>query len=203
MDSRIIGIVDKRQKRKLLSRMVSATEFCKIPGFEWLNWFAEWITEFPWRMTFVENPYPKILESFSKLWECQFGKWQHGDKKRSTHNTLGMAYAWWITHIQNIRKFDLSDSPDLYGEIKHDNGNYYSLWGDIGICTPCAFLTAMKTMQAGDLWVSVLSYETQVILEPCFDFATVLHSDFGEQVQKNNSQYIEENIEIGTQLQLL
>jgi hypothetical protein len=77
-----------------------------------------------------------------------------------------------------------SDEPDFEGTILTDaRPEPFQVYGDIGKVSASTFTFTLARMSEGDLWISVLDEETQVILELLFDLhdavACFLDEHFG------------------------
>lgn len=92
-----------------------------------------------------------------------FPGWSHAG---STHERLGRLF--WNDFKLHYPEGELifSDEPDFYGTLRSDGKDESNLWGDIGHVSASAFaLTAIRQMQKGDLWISVLGDDRQIIIE--------------------------------------
>ncbi len=64
-----------------------------------------------------------------------------------------------------------SDSPDFSGTLTRPNEYSARFWGDIGKVSARAFSDAQISMHAGDLWISIIGEDKQVIIETLVDIA--------------------------------
>jgi len=125
----------------------------------------QWFIDLPTRWTLVELDKPLESEMAAK-WVFENGKWQHRQYRKSSHNELGMAYAWWYKHINpDIIDFQLSDSPDFYGLMKVSSNYKCAIYGDIGRCTPNAIINAMQSFDIHDLWITIFDWSRHVIVD--------------------------------------
>jgi hypothetical protein len=89
-----------------------------------------------------------------------FPGWNH----IGNHEQMGRWYWNWF-HVNHEGTLRFSDAPDFWGTFRDDDSpaNFY---GDIGRVSAQAFAIQLKKMHRGDIWISVLDSETQVIIEP-------------------------------------
>lgn len=119
-----------------------------------------------------------------------FPEWHHIG---NTHE--GLARLFWndFKYCYPEGELIFSDEPDFYGTMKDsalkvpedrlfyetETMGHAHFWGDIGQVSASAFaLTAIRKMQKGDLWISLLSKNRQVIIEALDD----LNKNFYRQV---------------------
>lgn len=95
------------------------------------------------------------------------GEWFHSAGRTVAHNWLGMA--WAQERIEQGVKIDLLDSPDIRGEI-----DGHLIAGDVGRCTYSAWFDGFRNLRRGDLWISVIDYDHEVVLEPQIDIANLM-----------------------------
>ena len=94
--------------------------------------------------------------------------WQHaGD-----HETL--AHSWWDTFYYRFggtgSLMKLADAPDFGGELVFPEDNLRrGFWGDIGQASVGAFFDALRNTEAGDLWITIVNEQSQVVLESQLD----------------------------------
>ena len=84
-------------------------------------------------------------------------------------------------YARKLGSLTLSDSPDFQGTltgITKDGERTPGFWGDIGTVSASAFAMTIKQMGAHDLWISVLSSTTQIVLEPFVSFSDMFASMF-------------------------
>ena len=121
-----------------------------------------------WTKIVLDRPIPW---QYAEYWTNKHGEWGHGQGRTNKHDRLGMAYAWWIKEEQKkIPDLILSDSPDFHGTVGDKRIN-----GDIGNCSFPGALDALFRSTFHSLWISVLDYSTQIIVE--FNYAP--HSYIG------------------------
>jgi len=102
-----------------------------------------------------------VKREWAKMYVDKYGRWMHSAGYTEAHNNLGMAWAWWANEYSRFDKLFLSDSPDIYGELEGQR-----VIGDIGQCTYIAWCDGiMGSFGFHDLWISVLDYDTQVVVE--------------------------------------
>jgi hypothetical protein len=89
-----------------------------------------------------------------------FPGWEHV----GGHERIGKLYWNWF-HASLKGKLVFSDSPDFYGEIQIGD-KIQHFWGDIGKVSPFALAQTQKSMDIGDLWISIVSTKQQVVIEP-------------------------------------
>jgi hypothetical protein len=87
--------------------------------------------------------------------------WEHA----GNHVYLGRLY--WNAFYSSYKKGSIlrfHDAPDFSGRIAYPE---YSInfWGDIGTVSTMACIESVRMMKPGDLWISVVSEKTQIILE--------------------------------------
>ena len=119
--------------------------------FFWFDLFGTW--------TLIENA--DLDLSWASLYEQVKGTWRHvGDR----HRALGMAWAAWAIGIAEM-DITLTDSPDIRGTWAVPHGTV-NIVGDIGRATYSAWLDGVHSLcHPGDLWISVLDSNTQVLIE--------------------------------------
>jgi hypothetical protein len=67
-------------------------------------------------------------------------------------------------------KLQFADAPDFYGSFPPDElGRRAPFWGDIGKISASGFTLTQKQMPAHSLWISVVSVNRQVLIEPLYD----------------------------------
>jgi len=131
---------------------------CTIPGFEQIETIFWWFDTFgTW--TLVEGA--AIDLSWADEYQSVLGLWRHVGED---HTRLGMAWAAWALSTAEMDIY-LSDSPDIGGSWTVPHGTV-NVCGDIGRCTYSAWLNGVRSLYSpGDIWVSVLDRNTQVIIE--------------------------------------
>lgn len=80
------------------------------------------------------------------------------------HEQVGELYWNWF-HANHKGELHFSDSPDFYGNFQVDEGKC-GFYGDIGKASPIALASIQKQMVLGDIWISIVNEEKQVIIEP-------------------------------------
>lgn len=100
--------------------------------------------------------------------------WQHA----GNHEYLGRLY--WNMFRATFPHSELvfADEPDFYGTIR-EGGIEQSLWGDIGRVSAQCFALTVGRMRPGDLWVSVLDEQRQVIIESHHDYQQAITDALG------------------------
>lgn len=108
------------------------------------------------------------------LYTSKYGQWSsHGARNTninaSTHNKLGMAFAWYMLNKRIFDKVELSDSPDFYAlsQINNkDNNLQINISGDVGKCTTIAIMQGLQRLEnIHDLCISVLDWSTILVIE--------------------------------------
>ncbi len=80
-----------------------------------------------------------------------------------------------------------SDEPDFEGTMQTDaRPEPFQIYGDIGKVSASTFAFTLARMREGDLWISVLDEETQVILELLFDLRDAVESFLDEQFSSHS-----------------
>jgi len=102
-----------------------------------------------------------LQHDWADLYEDKYGKWNHSNGYTLQHNRLGESWAWWAIEHAGFKNVTLTDSPDIRADIDSRR-----LIGDVGQCTYMAWMDGAGCLGFHDLWVSVLDYDTQVIIEP-------------------------------------
>lgn len=102
-----------------------------------------------------------------------FPQWEHVGK---THRPLGKLY-WNMFHAQFQGTLLFHDMPDFSGTMIFDDPEYHaSFWGDIGQVSASTFgIEVLPHVQKRDLWISVVSHDTHVIVEFLEDIGRLLH----------------------------
>lgn len=119
--------------------------------FWWFDMFGTW--------TLIEKA--DLDLSYADAYRQYVGEWNHVGKR---HTELGMAWAAWALGIAEMDIY-LTDSPDIRGTWTVPHGKM-NILGDIGRCTFSAWLNGVHELRKpGDLWISVLDENTQVIIE--------------------------------------
>ena len=119
--------------------------------FRWFDMFGTW--------TLIKNA--DLDLSYADAYRQCVGEWKHVGKR---HTELGMAWAAWALGIAEMDIY-LTDSPDIRGTWTVPHGKM-NILGDIGRCTFSAWLNGVHGLRKpGDLWISVLDENTQVIIE--------------------------------------
>lgn len=91
--------------------------------------------------------------------------WKQGGRQEE----LGRLF--WNSFLATHRgSLTFSDEPDFAGSYLADaRPEPFQVYGDIGQVAASTFVFTLAQMSEGDLWISVLDEETQVILELLFD----------------------------------
>ena len=119
--------------------------------FWWFDMFGTW--------TLIKNA--DLDLSYADAYRQYVGEWNHVGKR---HTELGMAWAAWALGIAEMDIY-LTDSPDIRGTWTVPHGKM-NILGDIGRCTFSAWMNGVHGLRKpGDLWISVLDENTQVIIE--------------------------------------
>jgi hypothetical protein len=103
-----------------------------------------------------------------------FPDWEHVGK---THRPLGKLY-WNMFHALYEGKLIFHDMPDFSGTMFFDSPiSQVSFLGDIGRVSASTFgLEVLPNVNRGDLWISVVSYDTHIIIEFLEDIGRFLHA---------------------------
>ena len=151
-------IDDEAERRDWLEQMVRFQNQTGTRAWRWEESLRFFTVDLPakWWLLKLKEP---IDAGFADLWAKEHGEWRH-KSYRGPHETLGMAYAWWATKNSGLKKLQLADSPDLSAEC----GNRRAA-GDIGRCSPLAFLEGLRSLEFHSLWISVLDESTQILVE--------------------------------------
>ena len=91
---------------------------------------------------------------------ADFPEWEH-----TGLGHIQLARRYWNCYqtLEDAGELYFGDEPDFYGKFKSGS----SFWGDFGKVSASAFsLSACRKLKDGDLWISVLDYKTQIIIEP-------------------------------------
>jgi hypothetical protein len=91
--------------------------------------------------------------------------WKQGGQQES----LGRLF--WNAFLATRRgTLTFSDEPDFAGSYQATSRpEPFQVYGDIGQVAASTFIFTLAHMSEGDLWISVLDEETQIILELLFD----------------------------------
>ena len=84
------------------------------------------------------------------------------------HESIGKLY-WNRFHAYQKGTLVFSDAPDFYGTIEDAHKGIHRFYGDIGKVSPSTLAHTQRHLLAGDLWISVLNTQKQVIIEPFVD----------------------------------
>jgi hypothetical protein len=81
------------------------------------------------------------------------------------------------------------DKPDFEGSLQTDSRpEPFQVYGDIGKVSASTFALTLARMREGDLWISVLDEETQVILELLFDLHDAVASFLDDLVSASEKE---------------
>ena len=128
-----------------------ASVMAQLRAVTWYMSFGVW--------TVLETA--RLKMEWAELYRERFGEWGHGGGRTRAHNRLGEAWGWWALNWGGFERVQLADSPDLDGELGGRR-----VIGDVGQCTFMAWMDGVRGLRPHDLWVSVLDWGTQVIVEP-------------------------------------
>ncbi len=117
---------------------------------------------------FIGGAYYSIIETDLRA-APQRDDWL-GWRHVGNHEYYGRLYWNWFHHYQN-GELHFSDSPDFSGTLTRPNEYSARFWGDIGKVSARAFSDAQISMHAGDLWISIIGEDKQVIIETLVDIA--------------------------------
>ncbi len=151
-------ISSESEKRSLLGEMVRFENQLGLPGWKWQRILYGLTIVLPTRWVVVRLEEP-LQPRFADYWACEHGEWTHSTR-RGPHEELGMAFAWWAMRNTVLENLDLADSPDIRGKYCGK-----PVVGDVGQCSPWAFITGLRCVGFHSLWISVLDKSTQVLLE--------------------------------------
>lgn len=105
--------------------------------------------------------------------------WQH----QGYHEYYGQLY-WNMFHTCFKGEIEFSDSPDFSGTVLLRKRTVH-FFGDVGKVSSSTFIFSLFEMNAGDLWISVVSDTTQIVIELMADVRNVyrrlLVEEFGIQ----------------------
>jgi len=102
-----------------------------------------------------------------------FPGWGH----KGDHPRIGELYwNWFHTHYDGELYF--SDSPDFRGVIRDGGEKPIRFFGDIGQVTAVCMAYTQKRLSFGNIWISVVDEQNQVIIEP---FVSLIQ-EFGAQM---------------------
>ena len=159
-------IKDYSQKLKLIGEMVRLQNQVGLSSFEWALMIKDWFLDMPteWYLVDLDG---SINQEMSNSWINEYGMWKHNHGKKTNHNILGMAFAWWGLNKSNwINEICLSDSPDLSGILLDEKGCERKFYGDVGMCTPNAVINGISyTHNIHDRWISVLDWNRVIVIE--------------------------------------
>jgi hypothetical protein len=101
-----------------------------------------------------------------------FPGWKHV----GNHEEIGRLYWNHFKHDFPDSDLHFHDSPDFSGIIRYTDQrkdhypyNEFYFYGDIGKVSPVAILDSMHAAVKNTLWITVVSEQRQIILEPTFD----------------------------------
>jgi hypothetical protein len=114
------------------------------------------------------------------------------------HEQVGRLFWNSFLHIGKSHQLHFSDSPDITGEITWEDGHVTRIYGDVGEISVSTFaLDVLPYIKKGDLWISVSSSFSQVILEPLVDVGPLLRQTIVQQFG------LGEPLPVSPQLQML
>lgn len=160
-------ITRRSDKERLLESMVRFKSQLGYTSLQWMRFFDSMLIEAPvhWNLITLEQP---LEEEWAAMWAARRGKWHHAG---AGHNALGMAFAWWALYQhQTLDELELVDSPDLVGRLAN-----HRVHGDIGECSPGALLEGLRFSSWHDLWISVLDWNEQLVLEFDYNIGGIIH----------------------------
>ncbi len=101
-----------------------------------------------------------------------FPQWEH----IGNHKPLAKLY-WNMFHATFQGTLTFHDMPDFSGKIILDDPKREAtFWGDIGQVSASVFgVEVLPQMHKGDLWISVISMDTQIVLEFLEDVGMLIH----------------------------
>jgi len=160
-------IKSDKEKEDLLGDMVNFQRQVGMSALDWVDHLKLMLIKMPATWTLATHNEP-FKEEYIKLWIENYGEWRHCNRRTKAHNNLGMAYGWWtFKELKTFSDFKLSDAPDFKGKIvgKQLKNRKFRVAGDIGQCTPSAICNGIKSLCIHDLWISVLDWNTHIIIE--------------------------------------
>ncbi len=173
--------IPQHKKTRLLESIFVPEMQLGNSAMEWLHHFNR-ILATPlvgWTRIELDEPLP---ESYALSWENKHGRWEHNGNTTASHNELGMAFAWWSVYEQhNLDTISLTDAPDIRGTI----GNH-CFSGDIGRCSPMALHEGLLSLCAHDLWITVIDWSTQLVLEPKYNIGVLLSNSVNRGIRGKN-----------------
>lgn len=102
-----------------------------------------------------------------------FPGWSHV----GNHEYYGRLYWNWF-HYNHKGELHFSDSPDFYGTLRWDDNKTSCFWGDVGQVSVSAMAHTQKNMDIGDIWISILGENRQVVIEPTVSFIDIWSRHF-------------------------
>lgn len=158
-------IQDKEQQWKLAELMFRFNSLAPLSKLDLMQSAKDLLTSGFW--TFCIYEYPTINNKYASFYVDKHGEWMHQAGRTTSHNQLGMNWAGRIISIGGDVYLD--DSPDISAII-----NDIRIIGDVGKCSfyPAA-LFQLRSMQKGDLWISVFDGR-EIIMEAQDDIFPLL-----------------------------
>lgn len=147
---------DFRKKEILFNEMVDCHRNKNKMGEVYRGLAKRYFIEYPTSFYKFTRRKP-LSEKYRTVWCDENGEWDHHG---GSHNRLGEKYAGFMILRNDVNKFRLKDSPDFAFYMK---GNWCE--GDIGRCSGVAIFNAIRSIEKHSLWVSVLSEETEIVVE--------------------------------------
>jgi hypothetical protein len=101
--------------------------------------------------------------------------WQHA----GNHAAIGRLFWNWF-HWKKRGTLTFADAPDFSGVLHLVNGQTVSFFGDIGKVSPSTFLHTIKLLEQDDIWISIPTATTQIIIEPLISLRALWHETLQE-----------------------
>ncbi len=127
-----------------------------------------------------KSAYTIIRDNLRKYPERNdFPEWEHV----GNHKPLAKLY-WNMFHATSQGTLTFHDMPDFSGKISLDDAKREAtFWGDIGQVSASVFgAEVLPQMHKGDLWISVINIDTQIVLEFLEDIGMLIHEDLANKL---------------------
>lgn len=98
-----------------------------------------------------------------------------GWKHIGCHPQIGQLYWNWF-HWKQVGTLHFSDSPDFHGVLNRPGMEKAQFYGDVGLVSAPTFMRSIKSLEAHDLWITIVDMETQIIIEPLGSIRQMWHN---------------------------